>query len=76
MTHCFGLKRATTPLHTVHSTVGEAGGGAVSPALKIYLIKRELHSHYHKKSLKITFLWKAPERKKFAEIFCKAFFIC
>jgi hypothetical protein len=67
-----------TPCTLVHSPVrGRGKEGASSTALKICLIKRELHYlNYHQKPtrvLKITFLMKTSETKKFVKIFARHF---
>jgi hypothetical protein len=77
--HCFKAITKLTALgskeslltYPLHSTVeGAGGGGAFSAALKISLNKNVNCTHFFiKGSLKMTFLWKSPETKKFAELF-------
>jgi hypothetical protein len=67
------LKRVTTTPPPAQPHGGEGGrGDASTTALKICLIKRELHLNYHQKRIKITFLMKTSETKKFVKIFCEA----
>jgi hypothetical protein len=55
----------------LHSPVrGRGKGGASSMALKICIIKSELHLNYHQKH---AFLMKTSETKKFVKIFARHF---
>jgi hypothetical protein len=52
------------------------GGGAFYAALRIRLIKTLITLLFSPEAhFKLRFLWKTPETKKFAEIFCEAFFM-
>jgi hypothetical protein len=65
------LKRATTTPPPGHCTALWGEGGATSTALKICLIKHELHKIIIKSILKMSFLIKTSETKKFFRIFAR-----